>query len=321
MMKKLVRYSALAAATFLSPIYSLATPVPAECLVSTAYQGEGEKQEEQKESEEQKKDEKGNLERAIEERTIEGERTAGEERTAGRASITSLSRDTTVRDLTFRFRTEYSPLSIKGTETDQSQVSYNQQRLDVSLNLGMDFYLVLGAGMTSKDPATSANVPANFASQRDNVRLGVGYEINSGYRAEGEAILVRHAGEFQPGVRTKLIGDLFWAESGPVRGVDFQVGVNLIKSEPITSTGPQLASQLGAKFAGGQFFQSYYARLATLLASGEGQMSFETGACRDFSWLKGCLGTEFFYHRSGEVEERGALTKLSVDVERLPYRR
>jgi len=244
-----------------------------------------------------------------------------EERASAHSSITSLSRDTPVQDLTFRVRAEYSPFSIKGTETDQSQVSYNQQRLDLSLDLGMDAYLKLGAGMTSKDPATSADVPPNFASQRDNLRLGLGYEINSGYRAEGEAILVRHAGEFLPGVRTRIIGDLFDANYGPVRGVDFQVGVNLIKSEPITSTGPQLASQFGARFAGGRFFQSYYARLATLIASREGQMSFETGACRDFGFGQGCVGTEFFYHRSQEVEERGALTKLSVAVERMPYRK
>lgn len=322
MIKKLTLSLPLALAAYFSPASSRAAPQP-ECQVAyqVKYQepGSGTKVEEGVEEENPDEEEKGEKKNAPK-GAPEGIGARLEERT----SIASLSRDTPVHDLTFRLGLKYNFLGIKGVKAATDEVSYNPQRLDVNLNLGLDAYLIAGASIATSDSAASSSLPPNFASQRDNnLRLGAGYEINRGYRLEGEAIVVRHAGKLLPGGRTRLIGDLFDANYGPVRGVDFQVGVNLIKSEPLTSTGPQLASQFGARFAGGRFivpFDSSYARLSTQLASREGQVSAETGICWGRSWLQSCLGTELLYHRSPDLQEQSALTKLTVEMVRLPYR-
>lgn len=248
----------------------------------------------------------------VKEKTAEEESPRLEEKT----TLRSASRNTPVRDLTFRLNLEYDFWGGKKIERATSEgqikdVDLRPQALDVSINLGLDGYLVLGAGVASTDSATSFNKPANFSAVRNNVRLGAGYEINSGYRGEVEGILIRHA-ELLPGIQARVIGDLFGVNYGPINDVDVQLGVNLIQRIP------HLTAQVGTRF-----LNRYYTSLSTQFSTKEAQVAFTTALCHEVERVrvKGCLGTEVFYHKFEKGQEQGFLTKLKLELPEFPYDR
>ncbi len=248
----------------------------------------------------------------VEEKTPQEEKVPKEEK----INLTRASGDTTVRDLICRLNLEYGFWGGKKIETEKKDVTFNPQIVDVNLNLGLTQYLVLGAGIATTDSATSFSQPPNFSAARNNLRVGVGYEINRGYRAEAEAIMVRHAGVLS-GIQARIIGDLLGANYGPVQDVDFQIGANLIQKIP------HLSAQAGTRF-----LQRFYASLATQLAVPdthfsvkETQVSLTTAVCHDWEKVKGCLGTEWFYHVFEEGKEQGVLTKFKLTLPRFPYDR
>ncbi len=312
MIKKLVQKAspwALAAALFSSPAYSPGSPTaasPNSFAASSATIIVAE------ESEEEIKQGKAE---AKEEQTLDTKSAEGEN-LEQKTTLRSASRNTPVRDLTFRLNLEYDFWGGKKIERATSEgqikdVDLRPQALDVSLNLGLDGYLVLGAGVASTDSATSFNKPANFSAVRNNVRLGAGYEINSGYRGEVEGILIRHA-ELLPGIQARVIGDLFGVNYGPINDVDVQLGVNLIQRIP------HLTAQVGTRF-----LNRYYTSLSTQFSTKEAQVAFTTALCHEVERVrvKGCLGTEVFYHKFEEGQEQGFLTKLKLELPEFPYDR